>query len=870
MSKDITLTKGNDKLVVENDGDNQWFNIYALEGDDEIILKKGATAILGKGNDRLVNETGQAWASVAYWDSPNGIQADLQSGLVQDGWGTTDTLINITRIHTSGRSGDVVMGSNADDFVWLNGFGGKGTSFVDGRTGNDQVSFDGPLSSYQIETSADAKEIKISKNGYVATLLNIEVLDFRGDQTQASVTYQAIDLIDKSKVGAAVLLASSQKGWSSKPGQPVSLSFSFMAAPPSYTSDQTTGFGFLAPNESYKQAVRTILQKLQTETGLSFTEVTDSASSYGQLRFGANQQYETKGYAYMPGSVTDDRLGDVWMDLDSLQRLLPGQEGWQALLHEIAHALGLSHPRQSGDGTAGPVLLSQWNNNAYTLMSANNAMPGVWQSWYAPFDIQALQALYGVSPNAAPTQNNYYRLSDRDGQYLQTLTDSGGVDTLDATALSIGAVLDLRPGKFISAGMDSTGVAGWNNIFVSDKTLIERIYDTRFDDVIWGNSQDNQIYWSAGNDVIDGQSGTDTLVVNGPRSQFELAYSDYAQQFVMSDLQGQLGSVSLSNIEKVIFLDSVVNLGATATTSISESTTGLPSAVYFDRTAPVLGSVGNASAYGRILAEQQLSITLNEPITLGTGQIKLTNLSTGASETFSAQTQNLLTLGKQVTLVGAKGLQINTSYKIELDNTALTDLAGNPLDTNLTQTFRVGNLDSLYQFFAVAFGAAPGGIYMDQLSEAYNAGLSVKTIVNIFTTKSQFTNTYPTSLSNPQLAQKLVTNIVKNSASTQNKNTAIKDITDALQYGMSVGDVIYNVFGNLANQSPTDPSWGGTALQLQKQTTVAKYLTEAMDYRTVDLPKLQSVLINVTPQTDVSTTDAVVKLIGLALGTVAQ
>ena len=870
MSKDITLTKGNDKLVVENDGDNQWFNIYALEGDDEIILKKGATVILSKGNDRLVNETGQAWASVAYWDSPNGIQADLQSGLVQDGWGTTDTLINITRIHTSGRSGDVVMGSNADDFVWLNGFGGKGTSFVDGRTGNDQVSFDGPLSSYQIETSADAKEIKISKNGYVATLLNIEVLDFRGDQTQASVTYQAIDLIDKSKVGTAVLLASSQKGWSSKPGQPVSLSFSFMAAPPSYTSDQTTGFGFLAPNESYKQAVRNILQKLQTETGLSFTEVTDSASSYGQLRFGANQQYETKGYAYMPGSVTDDRLGDVWMDLDSLQRLLPGQEGWQALLHEIAHALGLSHPRQSGDGTAGPVLLSQWNNNAYTLMSANNAMPGVWQSWYAPFDIQALQALYGVSPNAAPTQNNYYRLNDRDGQYLQTLTDSGGVDTLDATALSIGAVLDLRPGKFISAGMDSTGVAGWNNIFVSDKTLIERIYDTRFDDVIWGNSQDNQIYWSAGNDVIDGQSGTDTVVVNGPRSQFELAYSDYAQQFVMSDLQGQLGSVSLSNIEKVIFLDSVVNLGATATTSISESTTGLPSAVYFDRTAPVLGSVGNASAYGRILAEQQLSITLNEPITLGTGQIKLTNLSTGASETFSAQTQNLLTLGKQVTLVGAKGLQINTSYKIELDNTALTDLAGNPLDTNSTQTFRVGNLDSLYQFFAVAFGAAPGGIYMDQLSEAYNAGLSVKTIVNIFTTKSQFTNTYPTSLSNVQLAQKLVTNIVKNSASTPNKNAAIKDITDALQYGMSVGDVIYNVFGNLANQSPTDPSWGGTALQLQKQTTVAKYLTEAMDYRTVDLPKLQSVLINVTPQTDVSTTDAVVKLIGLALGTVAQ
>jgi hypothetical protein len=281
-----------------------------------------------------------------------------------------------------------------------------------------------------------------------------------------------------------------------------------------------------------------------------------------------------------------------------------------------------------------------------------------------------------------------------------------------------------------------------------------------------------------------------------------------------------------------------------------------------------LASVGSATTYGRILPEQQLRITLDEPVTQGTGQIKLTNLSTGDIETFSAQKQNLLTVGSQINLVGAKALQINTSYKVELDNTAVTDLAGNPLAANAAQTFRVGNLDSLYQFFAVAFGAAPGGIYMDQLSEAYNAGLSVQTIVNIFTTKSQFTSTYPTSLSHVQLAEKLVTNVVKNSATTPNKNAAIKDITDALDYGLSVGDVIYNVFGNLANKSPTDPSWGGTALQLQKQTTVAKYLTEAMDYRTVDLPKLQSVLMNVTPQTDVSTPDALAKLIGVALDAV--
>lgn len=868
MSKDITLTKGNDKLVVEKDSDTQWFNIYALEGDDEIILKKGATVILGKGNDRLSNETGEPGSNVAYWDSPNAIQADLRSGLVQDGWGTTDTLINITRIHTSGRNGDVVLGSNADDFVWLNGFWQKGTALFDGRSGNDTASLHGPISSYQVEASADGKEIKITKDGYAATLLNVEKIEFRGDQTQAFVTYQAVDLIDRAKVGPAVLLAANPKSWASQPGQATALTFSFMTAQPNYAAVETAGFGFISPDDNYKQAVRTILQKLQSETRLTFTEVSDSTSSYGQLRFGANQQFETKGYAYLPGSVSDDRQGDVWMDKESLQRLSPGQEGWQALLHEIAHALGLSHPRLVSATNTGPALLTEWNNNAYTIMSSVNASPGLWQSWYAPFDMQALKALYGASATTIPTQNNHYRLNNADGQFLQTITDLGGTDTIDATALSVGAVLDLRPGKFITAGIDSTGVTSWNNIFVSDSTLIERVYDTRFDDVIWGNALDNQIYWSAGNDVIDGQAGTDTMVVSGKRSQFELAYSDYAQQFVLNDLQGQLGSVSLSNIEKVIFQDTVVTLGGASAKSISESTAGLPSAVFFDRTAPVLGNVGSATTYGRILPEKQLKITLNEPVTQGSGQIKLTNLSTGVSETFSAQKQNLLTVGSQISLAGAKPLQINTAYKIELDNTAVNDLAGNTLAANSVQTFRVGNLDSLYQFFAVAFGAAPGGIYMDQLSEAYNAGLSVKTIVNIFTTKSQFTSTYPTSLSNAQLAQKLITNIVKNSATTQNKNAAIKDITDALNYGLSVGDVIYNVFGNLANKFPTDPNWGGTALQLQKQTTVAKYLTEAMDYRTADLTKLQSVLTNVTPQTDVSTTAALVKLIGVALDTV--
>lgn len=72
----------------------------------------------------------------------------------------------------------------------------------------------------------------------------------------------------------------------------------------------------------------------------------------------------------------------------------------------------------------------------------------------------------------------------------------------------------------------------------------------------------------------------------------------------------------------------------------------------------------------------------------------------------------------------------------------------------------VSDKDDLYRFFAIAFGAAPGLTYMDQLLEAVNAGMSIKDIVNVFTTKTKFTDTYATTLTNQEFARKLVDNVV--------------------------------------------------------------------------------------------------------------
>jgi uncharacterized delta-60 repeat protein len=175
----------------------------------------------------------------------------------------------------------------------------------------------------------------------------------------------------------------------------------------------------------------------------------------------------------------------------------------------------------------------------------------------------------------------------------------------------------------------------------------------------------------------------------------------------------------------------------------------------------------------------------------------------------------------------------------------------------------------LYHFFIVAFNGAPGVQYMNQLAEAYRYGLSVKQIVDIFTTKTQFTDVYPTNLSHLALATELVNQIVKNSADAAAKAAGIANITEALDYGLSVGEVIYNVFGNLATLPKTDPAWnavwGNTARQFDNEIAVAKVYTEVLNQSTTDLDTLRDVLAPVDAFTDVSSQQVIVTLIGQAL-----
>lgn len=151
-----------------------------------------------------------------------------------------------------------------------------------------------------------------------------------------------------------------------------------------------------------------------------------------------------------------------------------------------------------------------------------------------------------------------------------------------------------------------------------------------------------------------------------------------------------------------------------------------------------------------------------------------------------------------------------------------------------------------YQFFIVAFGAATGVEYMNQLNDAYNAGMTTKQIVNVYTTKPQFETLYPRFDTNEQFAERLIENVVGASATAAAKTEAKADVAAALNAGWTKGDIVFQIFTNLAAKASTDAQWGKTSLMLANKVAVAQYITETQLVNTTDLTKLSSYIASVT------------------------
>jgi hypothetical protein len=205
-------------------------------------------------------------------------------------------------------------------------------------------------------------------------------------------------------------------------------------------------FSTLSGNEQGQtgQEAFTLSQQANTRTALDYisqlTHIQFVESSIGtdaQLHFcnidipqanvtGLCSWHSTYGY---DNGLTYDV--DAYVYLDNVQfrstnmNLTPETRGYQTLLHELGHALGLKHPFEAEDENPTTLDTVLENNTSKTLMSYTES--GGPYSKYSPYDIAALNWLYGGDGLGGALGIN----STSGGRYL---TGTSGADTLTGTA----------------------------------------------------------------------------------------------------------------------------------------------------------------------------------------------------------------------------------------------------------------------------------------------------------------------------------------------------------------------------------------------------------------------------------------------------
>ncbi|MFO1163048.1 MAG: pre-peptidase C-terminal domain-containing protein [Reyranellaceae bacterium] len=261
-----------------------------------------------------------------------------------------------------------------------------------------------------------------------------------------------------------------------------------------------------------------------------------------------------------------------------------GYLGWQTVIHEEGHALGLDHAGPY-NGVVNPFSqqFGPYDTQTWSTMSYIKAW-GKYQNeypipvnetfWTGPpttpmiLDILAIQRVYGAAtsgPLASGGQVFGFN-SNIDGPIRKffdftvnkapviTIWDGGTNNTLDLSGFASGSTVDLKPGGFSSAG-GSGDLALRKNIAIAMDTIIEKAIGGPGNDTFLGSNAANTFTGNGGDDTIDGGDGTDTAIFSGRRSQYTLTAADGGGVQVV----GPDGTDILKNVERLKFDDQTVD-----------------------------------------------------------------------------------------------------------------------------------------------------------------------------------------------------------------------------------------------------------------------------------------------------------------------
>ena len=379
-------------------------------------------------------------------------------------------------------------------------------------------------------------------------------------------------------IDAGAQITRSNLSWAPGLGQAAVVTFAFrdtfVTSLPADTSGHTS---FSAAQIS---ATLLALAAWSEVANITFQRVTDGGTEYSEnatILFGnySSGQSGAAAFAYLPGSTAAGAVqGDVWINNSLSYNATPVMQGYgqQVLLHEIGHAIGLSHPaayNASADGVityAGNATYFE-DSRQYTVMSyfseretgADFRGGGANRYSAVPLldDIAAAQRLYGANTTTR-TGDTVYGFNSNAGQPWFSATssssalifavwDAGGTDTFDFSGYSVAQTIDLRQGAFSSVG----GLIG--NVAIAIGVVIENVVGGTGVDSIRGNSASNVITGNGGNDEIDGGLGSDTVVFSGARSSYTITWNGQ-----VGTVTGLGATVTVSNVEFLQFSDTTI------------------------------------------------------------------------------------------------------------------------------------------------------------------------------------------------------------------------------------------------------------------------------------------------------------------------
>jgi len=541
----------------------------------------------GANNNDTVNSN--SWSNEIYGtDEANTLEGGITNDYIYTGDGIDFVYGNdgddfIDAFTSNGSK--TIYGGDGEDIIW----GGESADFINGGAGNDEIYGFGGNDTLSGGAGFDWIFGGEGDDTYLVTDQWDYIWDYLGDNNvvvsadyyKPPSTVSEISYIDDAKPLPYWIDALTHDSLSATryhiEATERQFYYMFPVSPLGYY-DAVDLIGWRAANDSLKEAFEYVVSALEDIIDIVFVP-TDNPLQLNTITLSSNTQLQSSAYAFAPDSLKDSNYylsSDIFINtyFDQPSITEPNYD-LEVLVHELGHALGLKHP--FGETGAfgligeGPYLEYESEENTdWTDMSYTEGS-GAYSAHFSPFDIAALQYIYGVAPGVNAGDNTYFF----DGSKGVFIYDGQGIDVIDASNAQAQATIYLTEGDWSFIGEKLNLISSANQLTINFDTEIENVIGSDFDDMLFGNALNNKLQGGGGNDTLEGYSGNDLIIgnegndyLNGGEGQDTAIYDGQWQNYSvgLSDVLNTIRVISsnegadiLLDIEMLNFDDTVIS-----------------------------------------------------------------------------------------------------------------------------------------------------------------------------------------------------------------------------------------------------------------------------------------------------------------------